>query len=71
MQELLARPPRWLLRWGITVVFLLLLAVFTGAWAIHYPDLVRASFKLTAADAPKAIRTRTDGKIVRLFVREG
>lgn len=71
VQELLARPPRWLLRWGITTVFLLLLAVFAGAWVIHYPDLIRASFKLTAVDAPKAIRTRTDGKIVRLFVWEG
>ena len=71
VQELLARPPRWLLRWGITVAFLLLLAVFTGAWLIHYPDLVRASFKLTATNAPKAVLTRTDGKIVRLFVREG
>ena len=71
VQELLARPPRWLLRWGITVVFLLLLLVFAGTWVIHYPDLVHASFKLTAANAPKAVLTRTDGKIVRLFVREG
>lgn len=70
VQELLARPPRWLLRWGITVVFLILLAVFAGAWVIHYPDLVRASFKLTAANAPKAVLARADGKIVRLFVRE-
>ena len=71
VQEVLARPPRWLLRWGITVVLLVLLAVFAGAWVIHYPDLVHASFKLTAANAPKAVLTRTDGKIVRLFVREG
>ena len=71
VQELLARPPRWLLRWGITVVFLILLAVFAGAWAIHYPDLVAASFKLTAINTPKAIVTRTDGRIVRLFVRDG
>ncbi|MFD2719666.1 HlyD family efflux transporter periplasmic adaptor subunit [Hymenobacter monticola] len=71
VQELLARPPRWLLRWGITVVFLILLSVFAGAWVIHYPDLVRASFKLTTANAPKAVLARTDGKIVRLFVQEG
>jgi multidrug efflux pump subunit AcrA (membrane-fusion protein) len=71
VQELLARPPRWLLRWGITVVFLVLLLVFAGTWIIHYPDLVQASFKLTAANAPKAILARTDGRIVRLFVREG
>lgn len=71
VQELLARPPRWLLRWGITVVFLVLLAVFAGAWVIHYPDLVRASFKLVAANAPKAVLARTDGKIVRLFAHDG
>lgn len=71
VQELLARPPQWLLRWGITVVFLILLLVFAGAWVIHYPDLIRASFKLTASNAPKAVLTRTDGKIVRLFAREG
>lgn len=71
VQELLARPPRWLLRWGITVVFLVLLTVFAGAWTIHYPDLVRASFKLVAANAPKAVLARTDGKIVRLFARDG
>ncbi|WP_035565771.1 HlyD family efflux transporter periplasmic adaptor subunit [Hymenobacter sp. IS2118] len=69
--ELLARPPRWLLRWGITVAFLVMLVVFAGAWVVHYPDVVHASFKLVAANAPKAVRTRTDGKIVRLFVREG
>ena len=71
VQELLARPPRWLLRWGITVVFLILLSVFAGAWVIHYPDLVRASFKLTTSNTPKAVLARTDGKIIRLFVREG
>ena len=71
VQELLARPPRWLLRWGITVVFLILLSVFAGAWVIYYPDLVRASFKLTTSNTPKAVLARTDGKIVRLFVREG
>jgi multidrug efflux pump subunit AcrA (membrane-fusion protein) len=71
MQELLARPPQWLLRWGITMVFLILLLVATGTWVIHYPDLVRASFKLQASNAPKAVVTRTDGQIVRLLVQDG
>ena len=71
VQELLARPPKALLRWGITVVFGVLMLVFAGAWAVHYPDLVRASFKLTSANAPKVVLARTEGKIVRLFVRDG
>ncbi len=71
MQELMARPPRWLLRWGVLVVFLILLGIAGGAWVIHYPDLVQASLNLTASNAPKAVITHTDGKIVRLLAREG
>lgn len=71
VQEVLSRPPRWILRWGVTVVFGVLALVFAGAWVIRYPDLVKASFKLTSANAPKAVLTRTDGKLTRLFAREG
>ncbi|MCY7351889.1 MAG: HlyD family secretion protein [Cytophagaceae bacterium] len=70
VQELIARPPRWLLRWGITLVALVLAGVLTGAWVIRYPDVVRASFKLTSLNAPKAVLTRTEGKLVRLLVAE-
>lgn len=71
VQELLTRVPSWLLRWGITVVLLALSLIFVGAWMVHYPDLVRASFKLTSANAPRAVLSRTDGKLVRLFAFEG
>jgi len=71
VQEILARPPRWLLRWGISIVLLALIGVFVGAWVIHYPDVVRASFKLTSANAPRALLTRTDGRLVRLLVHDG
>lgn len=71
VQELLARPPKALLRWGITVVAFVLTLLFAGAWAVHYPDVVRASFKLTSANAPKAVMARIEGKVVRLLVQDG
>ena len=71
VQELLTRVPSWLLRWGVTVVFLVLTLIFAGAWMVRYPDLVRASFKLTSANAPRAVLTHTDGKLIRLFAQEG
>lgn len=70
VQELIARPPRWLVRWGITLVALVLAGVLAGAWVMRYPDVVRASFKLTSLNAPKAVPTRTDGKLVRLLVAD-
>ncbi|AQG78834.1 HlyD family efflux transporter periplasmic adaptor subunit [Spirosoma montaniterrae] len=71
VEEILTRPPAWLLQWGITVVLAVLGLVLTGSWLIHYPDLVRASFRLTSANAPKAVLARSGGKLVRLLVREG
>ncbi|GAB4031889.1 HlyD family secretion protein [Spirosoma gilvum] len=71
VQELLTRQPKWLLRWGITIVFLVVLVVFTGAWMVHYPDLVKASFRLTSVNAPKAVVSRSEGKLIKLLVNEG
>jgi multidrug efflux pump subunit AcrA (membrane-fusion protein) len=71
VQEILARPPKALLRWGITVVAAVLLLISVGAWLVHYPDIVRASFKLISANAPKAVPARTEGKVVRLLVQDG
>lgn len=50
---MLSRPPKWILRWGVTIVFAVLVLVFAGAWVIRYPDLIKASFRLTSANAPK------------------
>lgn len=70
VQELITRPPRWLVRWGITLMALVLVGVLAGAWVLRYPDMVQASFKLTSLKAPKAILTRSDGKLVRLLVSD-
>lgn len=71
VQELLTQPPRWLLRWGIMVVFCVLVLLLIGMWFVHFPDIVRASFRLTSANAPLAVLTRTDGKLVQLLASEG
>jgi HlyD family secretion protein len=71
VQELLTRVPPWLLRWGIVWLFVVLCLVFLAAWLIHYPDVVTASFRLTSPNAPKAVLTRTEGKLVSLFAGEG
>jgi multidrug efflux pump subunit AcrA (membrane-fusion protein) len=71
VQELLTRMPAWTLRWGILVVFMAVGLVFWGAWLVHYPDLISASFKLTSINAPKVLLARTDGRLMRLFAQEG
>jgi multidrug resistance efflux pump len=71
VQDLLAREPAWFLRWSITIIALLLLAVLYGSWLVHMPDLVPAPFTLTTVNAPKTAPARRAGRLVRLLVGEG
>lgn len=70
VQEIIGQPPHWLIRWGITIFFILLLLILGLSWAIRYPDTVQASFTLTSVNAPKPVSARIDGKVIRLLVKD-
>lgn len=61
VRDFLERIPSWLIRWGISVVFMIVLALLSLSYIIHYPEMVVAPLKLTSIDAPKPIIAHTDG----------
>ncbi|MDR8393849.1 HlyD family secretion protein [Aliifodinibius sp. S!AR15-10] len=67
IQEIIGRPPHWLIRWGITAFFGVLLLIGLSAWTIKYPETVKAPLKLTAINAPKTLQSSVDGKLIRLL----
>ena len=68
VQEIIGRPPHWLVRWGITAFFGVLGLVLLSASVIRYPEVIQAPLKLTAIHAPQSLESRVNGKIVRLAV---
>ena len=66
VQEIIGRPPHWLVRWGITAFFGVLGLVLLSAAVIKYPEVVNAPLKLTAIHAPQSLESRVNGKIVHL-----
>ncbi len=71
VRDYLERLPHWLLRWGMLVVGLGVAGLAALSWFIRYPVLVRAGFTLTSAQAPKPVVPKVDGRLEKLFVREG
>src|SRR3569833_1336143 len=69
--ELISRIPGWMVRWGTITISLLLAGLLIAAWEIRYPDIVSGTFRLSSDNMPRAIYTRMDGKLVRLFVHNG
>lgn len=71
VQDLLTREPTWFLRWSITIVAVLVAALFYVSWLIRMPDLVTAPFILTTVNAPKTALARHAGRLAELLVHEG
>lgn len=66
VQEIIGRPPHWLVRWGITAFFGVLGLVLLSAAIIKYPEVIHAPLRLSAVDAPQSLESRVSGKLVRI-----
>ncbi|MDO1450745.1 HlyD family efflux transporter periplasmic adaptor subunit [Rhodocytophaga aerolata] len=70
VKEIISHVPHWLVRWGITLFFFILVVFLLMGWMIRFPQLVEVPLRLTTLNAPKSVNARTEGKLVRLFVKE-
>lgn len=70
VQEIINYNPAWLVRWGTMLFSFFFLGLFGATFFISYPDVIRGTLKLTSTDVPKSVVPKTNGKLVRLFIKE-
>jgi multidrug efflux pump subunit AcrA (membrane-fusion protein) len=70
VDEVLNHPPGWLLRWGTTLFFSVLLLILAVTWFVKYPDLVSAPLQVLPEQLPKSIMVRSEGRLEELFVKD-
>ena len=70
VQEILARPPHALVRWGITVFFVVLAFFFIGGCFFKYPDVVSAPVTITTEHPPIWMVARGSGKIKEVYRKD-
>lgn len=70
VNEIITAVPSWILRWGITLVFSILLAIILGSAFIRYPDIVKAPLKINSINAPKTIIAHQQGKLIKILVSD-
>jgi multidrug resistance efflux pump len=71
VKEIINYRPRWIVRNGNIVFFLVLLFLLIVTWFISYPDIINGSARLVSLNAPKMIASKSGGKLMRLFVSDG
>ena len=70
VREIMGKPPRRILRWGTTIMFLVFVLFIFFAWLIRYPDIIPAAVEITTTNPPVTLVTKITGHINSLFVKE-
>jgi HlyD family secretion protein len=71
VQDILGRPPQWMIRWGITLIFIVIFGLFVGAYFLKYPEIVPARVTVNSEHLPTHIVSKISGRIDSLFVNDG
>lgn len=71
LQEIVSKPPSWLLQRGISFVLLTVLLIIGLSFFIRYPEIVRSELKFNTVNAPKVVVSRISGSLVKLLVEDG
>jgi multidrug resistance efflux pump len=66
VQEILSFIPHWIIRWGITLIFFILLMLLTGAWFVKYPEIVESKVSILTQSPPVKLISQSSGKITLL-----
>ena len=69
-QEVLGSIPHWILRWGITLIAIIVALFLIACVVIKYPDIIPSRIVLTGSIPPATITARTSGKLNQLFVQD-
>lgn len=69
--EIMGIPPRWLIRWGITIIFIVIAIVLIGSAFFHYPDIVTAQATITSENPVSIVVSKANGKLTKIFYKDG
>jgi HlyD family secretion protein len=68
VQEIMGRVPPWLVRWGVTVVFVILMGLIVGSILFKFPDVITSTVVILSENPPASIVARSTGCIQQLYV---
>ena len=70
IREILEKQPNVFLKWGITVIFIVIIFMFMATWLIKYPDIIQSQVTITTEIPPQKEYARVSGKINALLVED-
>lgn len=70
VQDILTQPPHWMVRWGNTTIFLILLLILLMSYLIKYPEFVPSTVIISSQNPPEKLEARTNTRVTEIFVED-
>jgi len=71
VQEIISAVPNWMIRWGITLIFGLIVMLLVLSWFIKYPDIIFGNATLTTLQPPVKLVVKSSGKLTNIILADG
>ena len=71
VEEIMSFIPNRIIRWGLTVIFVVFSLLLIGSYCFKSPEIIRAPMILTTKNPPVSLISKSTGKIDRLFAIDG
>lgn len=70
VQDILTQPPNWMVRWGNTTIFLILVLILVMSCLIKYPEFVPSTVIISSRNPPEKLEARINTKVEEIFVED-
>lgn len=70
VQEILTTPPHWMVRWGNTLFFAILVIILIMSYIIKYPEFINAPIIISSQNPPEKIEARISSKIEKILIQD-
>lgn len=70
IQDLMVKKPAWIVRWGISTIFVIIFVMLIFTWVMKYPDIIYGRVVLTAEKPALKVVSRVNGKIQTLYIQD-
>ena len=70
-QEVLGKMPSWIIRWGVSVIFIIFAGIFIGSYFIKIPQILTAPITITSTNPPSDLIAKSNGRIENILRKEG
>lgn len=71
VREIMKEIPGSLIRWGLTVIFLIFVSIVAGSYFFTFKEIISAPLVITTTNPPAPLISKTSGRIARWFVSDG